>query len=251
MSEYIGSVGSKISLEVTYKKSFDYQTHYTYYGETHYIRIFEDSEGNCIVWNTTSGIVEDKKVLDKNGIPVFIPLNSKIIITATIKEHSEYKGTKQTVVSRPRFKLIQLAKSPWEIQKEKEAEQERKRQEQYDSIKGNDEIWEMPYKQFKEHYSDCETIIDSYDAHLDSRGNPTGHPTIKVIIREGRLKNSGVRGQHYKGFEFTTDTGSKVCYRAISEETARKRMKKEFPERNTEAWECTKIYNYQDVHRIW
>ena len=250
MGEYIGSVGSKISVEVTYKKHTSYQTHYTYYGETHNIFILEDASGNCIVWNTT-GWLEDKKFNEKNGMYMTIFPGSKLLLTATVKEHSEYKGTKQTVISRPRFKLLEMAKSPEEIRREREAEQERKRQEQYDSIKGNDEIWEMPYKQFKEHYSDCETIIDSYDEHLDSRGNPTGHPTIKVIIREGRLKNSGVRGQHYKGFEFTTGTGSKVCYRAISEETARKRMKKEFPDRNTAVWECTKIYNYQDVHRIW
>lgn len=250
MSEYIGTVGSKISLEVTYKKYFSYQTHYTYYGETHNVFILEDENGNCIVWNTT-GWIEDKKFVDEHGMCKMIWKGSKLLLTATVKEHSEYKGTKQTVISRPRFKLVELAKSHEEIQREKEAEQERKRKEQYDSIKGHDEVWEMPYKQYKEHYSDCETIIDSYDPRVDSRGNPIGHPTIKVIIREGRLKKSGVRGQRYKGFEFTTDTGSTVCYRAISEETARKRMKKEYPNRNTEAWECTKIYNYQDVHHIW
>lgn len=234
MSEYIGSVGSKISVEVTYKSYGEYQTHYTYYGETHTIYIFEDAEGNCIVWNTTSGIVEDKKVLDKNGMSQVIYRGSKLLMTATVKEHSEYKGTKQTVVSRPRFKLIELGKSPEEVQREREAEKKQRIQDQMDSIKGEDFIWCMPYKQYKEHYSDCETVYDSYDKE-------TGE--ISVIIREGRLKNSGTRGEHYKTFEFTADDGTVCKYYAISEETARRRMKKEFP--NSDGWECTHIWNHQ------
>lgn len=241
MSEYIGSVGSKISVEVTYKRDFEYQTHYTYYGETHYIRLFEDADGNCIVWNTQSGIVEDKKLVDENGMTKTIYHGSKVLLTGTVKEHSEYKGTKQTVVSRPRFKLIEIGKSPEEIQREREEAKKQKIQEQMDSIAENDFIWHMPYKQYKEHYADCETVFDSYDKE-------TGE--ISVIIREGRLKNSGVRGEHYKSFEFTADDGTKHTYYAISEETARRRMKKEFP--GCGNWECTRIYDHQRLkHRIW
>lgn len=248
MSEYIGAVGQRISVEVTYVKRCEYTTHFTYYGETHNIFKLEDASGNCIVWDTT-GWLEDKKFVDKNGMCKQIFPGSKLLLTATVKAHSEYKGTKQTTISRPRFTLIELAKSPDEIQREKEAAQEQKRQEQLESIKGTDFIWEMPYQQYKEHYSDCETVVGSYDNKTDSRGYQHGKPTIKVIIREGRLKNSGVRGEHYSGFEFTADDGTKVVYRAISEETARKRMKKEYP--NSDTWECTHIYNYRDNHRIW
>lgn len=247
MSEYIGTVGSKISLEVTYKKRFSYYTYYTYYGEEHFIWILEDADGNCIVWNTTSWL-EDKKFVDEHGMCKPIFEGSTLLLTATIKEHSEYNGTKQTVVSRPRFKLIELAKSPDEIAKEREAEQKRKKQEQLNSLSVNDFVWEMPYKQYKEHYSDCETLVGSFDNKTDSRGVSHGHPTIKVIIREGRLKNSGVRGEHYKGFEFTSPDGLKTVYRAISEETARKRMKKDYPD--CDNWECTHIYRYE-THRIW
>lgn len=242
MSEYIGAIGQRITVEATYTKRCEYTTHYTYYGETHNIFKFEDASGNCIVWNTT-GWLEDKKFVDKHGMCKLIFPGAKVQITATVKEHSEYKGTKQTTISRPRFKLIENGKSPEEIQQEREAEQERKKQEQLDSIKGDDFIWEMPYQQYKEHYSDCETVIDSYDNHTDNRGFQHGKPTIKVIIREGRLKNSGVRGQHFKGFEFETDDGKKVCYRAVSEENARKQMKKEFP--NSDGWKCTNIYRHK------
>jgi hypothetical protein len=162
-------------------------------------------------------------------------------LTGTVKEHSIYKETEQTVMTRCKFNLIERAKTEAEIRKEKAAEQ-------LASIGENDRIWEMPYKQYKEHYSDCETVIGSYDTHEDSTGRCTSHPTIKVIIREGRLKNSGVRGQHFSGYEFTTDKGGKVCYRAVSEENARKQMKKDFP--NSDTWECTRIYDHKNRNRF-
>lgn len=247
MSDYIGTPGSRISVEATFKRTGEYQTHYTFTGEWHNIHVFEDADGNCIVWNTTA-FVEDKKFVDQHGSCKPIWHGSKVQITATIKAHSEYKGVKQTTISRPRFKLVALAKSPDEIQKEREAEEDRKKQEQRDSLQEGDFIWEMPYKQYKERYSDCETIIGSYDAHQDPYGNSTGSATIKVIIREGRLKNSGVRGQHYSGYEFEMEDGTKVVYRAISEATARKRMKKEYPD--SAAWACTRVYRYHGS-RVW
>lgn len=247
MSEYIGVVGSRISVEAVYKKAYEYRTHYTYYGESHSIHVFEDAEGNCIAWNTT-GIVSDRKCVNARGDEQTIYYGSKVLITATVKAHSEYKGTKQTTISRPRFKVIELGKSPEEIQREKEAAQEQKRKEQLESLSGKDFIWEMPYKQYKEHYSDCETVIDSYDDKTDNRGFRHGHPTIKVIIREGRLKNSGVRGKHFHGFEFRSvepDPKSgkpfAITVRAVSEENARKQLAKD-PETKVYTWELYTIY---------
>lgn len=234
MSEYIGAVGQKVSAEVTLTNEFEYTN--PYYRTTTYTYIMQDAEGNVLIWKTTSTLMIDyvnAKGHHRNDV---IRKGDTMRIEGKVKEHSEYKGTKQTVLTRCKFSLI--AHKPDEVAL--------KREQQMQSLAEGDEIWEMPYKQYKEHYSDCETVSGSFNDH---GGKDVS--TIKVIIRAGRLKKSGVRGQHYKGFEFTTDTGSKVCYRAISEETARKRMKKEFPGNNTEAWECTKIYSYQNVHRIW
>jgi hypothetical protein len=84
----------------------------------------------------------------------------------------------------------------------------------------------MPYRQYKEHYSDCETVIDSYE---DRNGNKV----IKVIIREGRLKNSGVRGKHFSGYEveFKDENGKKArcTFRAVCEDNVMKQWKKLFP----------------------
>lgn len=235
MGEYIGTIGDKITVEAVYKKSYEYYTHYTYYGETHSIHVFEDAEGNCIVWNTT-GIVSDRNYVNARGDVQPIFYGSKVLITATVKAHAEYKGTKQTSISRPRFKVVNLGKSPEEIQREKDAEKEERKKSQLESLVDGDFVWEMTYRQYKQHYSDCETIIDSY------RCDEYDPATISVIIRAGRLKNSGVRGKHYSGYEFTTDAGMKICYRAVSEENAKKRLIKDYPE--GKYWECTHIYRY-------
>lgn len=52
----------------------------------------------------------------------------------------------------------------------------------------------MLYRRYKQHYADCETVFGSYDRRTK---------TIDVLIPEGRLKPSGVRGQSFKYMEFT------------------------------------------------
>lgn len=52
----------------------------------------------------------------------------------------------------------------------------------------------MPYRRYKQHFADCETVLGSY--------NKT-HKTIDVLIPEGRMKPSGVRGQSFRSIEFT------------------------------------------------
>lgn len=228
---YVGEIGKRIKIVVTYKRSFEYMDYkFSYYGTTHYTHLFEDADGNTIVWKTTNLVeyVEDNECK-------FVTEGSTVELTGTVKDHSVYKETEQTIVTRCKFTMIERAKTPYEIELEK-AEAQRA------SIGSDDYVWEMPYRQYKAHYSDCETIIGSFDRHEDRRGNAHGDPTIKVIIRAGRLKASGVRGEHYRGFEFASDTGAKVTYRAISEETARKRLKKDYPD--SDNWECTHIYNY-------
>ena len=82
-SEFIGNVGDKkVSFEATYDGNVTFDTDY---GLMH-IHKFHDNDGNVIVWKT------------KNNIHV--NAGSKIEFVATIKEHNEYNGTKQTVVTR-------------------------------------------------------------------------------------------------------------------------------------------------------
>lgn len=223
MSEYIGSVGSKISIEVKMINVYEYLDYrFDYYGTTKYIYTMADADGNVIVWKTASFMSVN---LDDKG-ETWHPIRrgDVIQITGKVKEHNEYKGTKQTVLTRCKFSLIQMA-----IIKTKEQINAEKAKEQLASITGGDFVWRMPYRQYKRHYSDCETIAGSYDAL----------GTIEVIIREGRLKNSGVRGKHFHIYTFKCD-GQRVSYRAVSEENARKQMIKDFPD--SANWECTHIF---------
>lgn len=241
---HIGEIGKRITIRATFKKSFEYVDYkFSYYGTTHFIHTFEDSDGNIIVWKSTNSvdyINDGSENPNRKGDVEFIPTGSIVDLTGTVKEHGIYKDTEQTVVTRCKFKLVERAKTEAEIRQEKMEAQKA-------SIGENDFVWEMPYRQYKEHYSDCETVIGSFDRHEDSRGNPHGDPTIKVIIREGRLKNSGVRGQHFYGFSYapSSDCESGITYRAVCEENARKRFLKDHPDR--ENWVLVRIYDYRKM----
>ena len=75
----------------------------------------------------------------------------------------------------------------------------------------------MFYRQYKQHYSDCETVPGSYDSINKS---------IEVIVPEGRMKPSGVRGRHFHGYQLWFKDASGDCkyctYRAVSLDNAMK-----------------------------
>ena len=85
-SEYIANVGDRIQITAKYVRCHTYETHFTYRGETNYIHKFTDESGNTVVWKTSS--FQD-----------FEP-GEMYTIKGTVKEHSEYKGDKQTVLTR-------------------------------------------------------------------------------------------------------------------------------------------------------
>ena len=243
-----GKKMEKIKVEVTMANIYKYEAPAFGYGyETRYIYTMQDEAGTVYVWKTTVHLSERIEVKKGDGCEYderdgkwygYKPVNKgdRIIITASVKGQGEYKGQPQTELTRVKF-----VERTYDAAGERKEKKENKKVEQMDSIKDGDFIWEMPYKQFKEHYNDCETVIDSYDDH---EGRLPA--TIKVIIREGRLKASGVRGQHFSGYEFffidTDGKKARVCYRAVSEGNAMKRLLREFPK----AQEVTpgKIYMY-------
>lgn len=81
-SEYFGAVGKREKFSLTLQKTTWYETDYG----TKYVLIFRDAEGNRAVWKTGSGYgLEPGEVIEAK---------------ATVKEHSEYGGEKQTVLQR-------------------------------------------------------------------------------------------------------------------------------------------------------
>lgn len=82
----------------------------------------------------------------------------------------------------------------------------------------NMDIIRMRYRDYKDHYADCKTVAGSYS---------TSNKTIEVIVPEGRMKPSGVRGKYFMEYQLwckdeTTGKYYYSCYRATSKENAKK-----------------------------
>ena len=80
-SNYVGEVGKRIEFVLTVERVFEFET---MYGMT-YINICRDVNNNVIVYKGSNG-------WEKGDL---------LCCKATIKEHSEREGVKQTLISRP------------------------------------------------------------------------------------------------------------------------------------------------------
>lgn len=234
-------MAERIEVVVTMKNIYSYERPAFGYGsETAYIYTMVDEDENVYVWKTTSFMTEKFRD-EKNGWEIdakgrkwnYRKIDRKDIIRikATVKGHGEYNGQPQTELTRVKvMEVIFKAPTAEQIKKDRKAEQ-------LASIKSEDEIWKMSYKRYKEHYSDCETVIDSFERDRN------GYTSIKVIIRQGRMKKSGVRGESFAGYELTWIANGEKCistFRAVSEENAIKQLKKAVP--NAENIECTCVW---------
>lgn len=81
-SDYIGNIGDKITVDVVCTGSAGFETQYGY----SFANTFCDDNGNIYVWITSTRSFEVN--------------NNKFTIKGTIKNHKEYNGIKQTVLTR-------------------------------------------------------------------------------------------------------------------------------------------------------
>ena len=81
-SDWIGTPGQKVEVEATYKGAPTFETMWG----TMYIHKFQDDDGNVIIWKTG-------KYLDLDD-------GDRVVVSGKIKEHDEYKGIRQTVLTR-------------------------------------------------------------------------------------------------------------------------------------------------------
>lgn len=90
---HVGNVGDRITVTVTLSKAFSYEVEkpsfWGGYGstETRYIYKFVDADENVLVWKTSNS-----DMLDYEG--------KQLTLKGTVKAHDEYKGEKQTVLTR-------------------------------------------------------------------------------------------------------------------------------------------------------
>lgn len=91
ISNYVGNVGDKITIIGRMEAISGFRTDWGY---TTIFKITDDN-GNVYIWKTTTY----PDVRDENGEIIKID-ERKLRITATIKEHNEFRDEKQTVVTR-------------------------------------------------------------------------------------------------------------------------------------------------------
>lgn len=84
-SEHFGTVGANFTRILTHVRSFSFLNAWE---KTSYIHHLEDQNGNVFTWSTSKEIEE----------------NSTIDISGRVKNHTVYKDTKQTQITRCKFK---------------------------------------------------------------------------------------------------------------------------------------------------
>lgn len=97
--EYYGNVGDKFELTLIFDKTFGFETMYGY----SYIHLFHDDEGHQFKWSSSNGTykVEYDKTADFGGIEYCeFEVGHKYLMKGSVKAHNEYKGVKQTVITR-------------------------------------------------------------------------------------------------------------------------------------------------------
>ena len=92
ISNYYGNIGDKIEMELTLDHTAWYENNFRpWEHNTTYIYNMVDDNGNVFVWKTSKGIGIE------NG--------TRLTVKGTIKEHNEYAGVKQTVLTRCKMGL--------------------------------------------------------------------------------------------------------------------------------------------------
>lgn len=103
-SDYVGNVGDKLSVKVTYVNTFSYDTNF---GTTN-IHLFMDDNGNIFKWSTNSRL--DFTVKDNHANYsqwYYLDKGATIQLSGKIKEHSEYRNQKQTVLTRCKYEVLE------------------------------------------------------------------------------------------------------------------------------------------------
>lgn len=94
-SQYVGTVGEELKITAVYEGSpyFERRSFSGYGTERCYIHRFRDESGNLIIWKSCSGF----PILGCNE-------GETVVVNGKVKEHSEYKDEKQTIITRAKVK---------------------------------------------------------------------------------------------------------------------------------------------------
>lgn len=113
-SEWVAEPKKRIDIELTLVRDYQYERQaYGYiYGnrlETVHIYTLADADGNCFVWKTGNNLKVERWDGDDLVEETYAEPGDKVTMRATVKEHNEYKGVKQTVITRPKVERVEKA----------------------------------------------------------------------------------------------------------------------------------------------
>lgn len=99
VSQYQGEVGDKIKIEIVESHTGHYETRFGFTTKYMNVHIMKDAAGNVYTWHTECGLgyeTEKGNYESWHGIEE----GERFTLAGTIKAHNEYKGEKQTVMTR-------------------------------------------------------------------------------------------------------------------------------------------------------
>jgi len=98
ISQHVGNIGDRVEMTLTLDHTATWeQPSYAGYGtDTMHIHAFKDTDGNTFIWKTSNGVY----VALGNGQYKVAEKGNTVTLKGTIKDHSEYDGEKQTVLTR-------------------------------------------------------------------------------------------------------------------------------------------------------
>jgi len=88
VSDFYGTVGDKVNLKLNFLRDYSFETAY---GVMH-LQKFNDDNGNLFIWGASR--------------PQYLEQGKVYQVTGTIKAHKEYKGVRQTALSRCKTKEV-------------------------------------------------------------------------------------------------------------------------------------------------
>lgn len=159
---------SKIFTKVKLEKIHSYEAPkygYSHGSEIHYIYVMKGEDGKTYVWKTAQvmRIFNNNDCICRPGDNDCYE-GDELFIVGTFRGESEFRGQLQTLINRVEVKERFFAGlTP-----------EEKLKKQLASVGPEDKILRVFYGEYKKNYSDCETVMFSYDA---------SDKTIEIIVR--------------------------------------------------------------------
>lgn len=103
-SNYVGNIGDKISVKVKYINTYTYDTSFGNFSN----HLFMDDNGNIFKWSTGSRLKYTVKDNHSNYSQwYYLDKGATVQLSGKIKDHSEYRNQKQTVLTRCKYEVLE------------------------------------------------------------------------------------------------------------------------------------------------